>query len=63
MSKTNDLCIHMAIHNKPPGTTCDQHQPIEVSNVDVISATEVDGIIVVKLTAYFHQITEEKNNV
>lgn len=48
-----DMCIHMAIHEKAMGTTCEDHTPIEVSQVDVLDASELDGIVVLNLKAYF----------
>jgi hypothetical protein len=54
MSADSNLCIHMAVHQKIPGQTCESQQPIEVSKIEVQEASEVDGIVVVKLIAYFH---------
>lgn len=54
MSDTAELCIHMAIHKKTPGLTCDLHTPIEVSHVEVLDASEHDGIVILKLSAMFH---------
>lgn len=48
----DNLCIHMAIHERD-GKDCFEHQPIEVSKVDVQEATDQDGIIKLTLVAYF----------